>query len=90
MVDSQSIVNPDPRRALPSVGRLSGKVSAARRDLPEWAVTEAARQLVAEAREQLEETESPKTAWIKIFKLTRLAFMSLSSPRHQGNTGDVR
>ncbi len=60
MVDSQSAVNPDPRRALPSVGRLSTKVSAARPDLPEWAVTEAARQLVAQAREQLEASRSPQ------------------------------
>ena len=60
MVDSQSSVNPDPRRALPSVGRLSAEVSAARRDLPEWAVTEAARQVVAEARQQLAAAKSPQ------------------------------
>jgi L-seryl-tRNA(Ser) seleniumtransferase len=59
MVDSQSSVNPDPRRALPSVARLQTAVSADRPDLPEWAVTEAARQVVAAARERLEAGDSP-------------------------------
>ena len=53
MVDSLSAVNPDPRRSLPSVARLSAAVSAIRPDLPEWAVTEAARQVVGAARERL-------------------------------------
>lgn len=60
MVDSQSAVNPDPRRALPSVGRLAAGVRSVRPNLPEWAVTEAARRLVAEARAKLEETDSPQ------------------------------
>lgn len=53
MVDSQSGVNPDPRRALPSVSRLAGSLSRSRPELPGWAVTEAARRVVAEARDAL-------------------------------------
>jgi L-seryl-tRNA(Ser) seleniumtransferase len=62
MVDSRSAVNPDPRRALPSIGRLRAAVSASRPDLPEWAVTEAARELVAEARARLSEEPQAPTA----------------------------
>jgi L-seryl-tRNA(Ser) seleniumtransferase len=50
MVDSPTPVNPDPRRALPSVSRLAGRVEASRPDLPGWAVTQAARQVVEQAR----------------------------------------
>ncbi len=50
MVDSPTRVNPDPRRSLPSVARLVGRVAAARPDLPEWAATEGARQVVEAAR----------------------------------------
>jgi L-seryl-tRNA(Ser) seleniumtransferase len=53
MVDSPTRVNPDPRRALPSVSRLAGRLAAARPDLPGWAVTEGARQVVATARGML-------------------------------------
>jgi len=60
MVDSPSGVNPDPRRRLPSVGKLSARLTAIRPDLPAWAVTEAARQVVGVAREQLEAARSPQ------------------------------
>lgn len=60
MVDSLTAVNPDPRRGLPSVGKLSAWLTATRPDLPVWAVTEAARQVVGEAREQLEAASAPQ------------------------------
>ncbi len=63
MVDSRSIVKPDPelldrsetdpRRSLPAVGRLASELAAVRPELPPWAVTEAARQVVAEVRQSL-------------------------------------
>ncbi len=53
MVDSPSAVNPDPRRSLPSVAKLAARLHSARPELPEWAVTEAARQVVSEARDHL-------------------------------------
>jgi len=53
-MDPRSSVNPDPRRSLPSVSQLSRKVQTRRPDLPQWAVTEAARRVVAAARRELE------------------------------------
>jgi L-seryl-tRNA(Ser) seleniumtransferase len=53
MVDSLRVVNPDPRRALPSVSKLISRLGSERPDLPAWAVTEAARRVVEEARESL-------------------------------------
>jgi L-seryl-tRNA(Ser) seleniumtransferase len=53
MVDSPSAVNPDPRRALPSVAKLASRLRAVRPELPDWAVTEAARRIVSEARARL-------------------------------------
>jgi len=60
MVDSPSGVNPDPRRGLPSVGKLTAELTLARPDLSAWAVTEAARQVIAEARAGLEAAGSPQ------------------------------
>ena len=51
-MDQRSRVNPDPRRALPSVDRLSRETRVRQPELPDWAVTEAARRCVAEARAQ--------------------------------------
>jgi L-seryl-tRNA(Ser) seleniumtransferase len=61
MVDSMSIVKPepeleedaDPRRALPSVARLASELAVERPDLPPWAITLAARQVVDEVRQSL-------------------------------------
>ena len=53
MVDSPTGVNPDPRRALPSVAKLAAVVSQGRPELPLWAVTEAARRVISEEREGL-------------------------------------
>jgi len=52
-MDLPSRVNSDPRRALPAVDRLAGELVQRRPDLPSWAATEAARRVVAQAREQL-------------------------------------
>ncbi len=52
-MDLSGDVNPDPRRKLPSVDKLSRLVRAARPDLPEWAVTAASRGVVSAMRERL-------------------------------------
>ena len=57
-MDQRSPVKPDPRRTLPSVDKLSRQTRARQPELPEWAVTEAARRCVAEARDALRE-EAP-------------------------------
>jgi L-seryl-tRNA(Ser) seleniumtransferase len=49
-------VKPDPRRALPAVDRLADAVAAKCPNLPSWAVLEAVRRALAEAREQLSES----------------------------------
>jgi len=92
MVDSRSAVNPDPRRALPSVGRLSAEVVSSRKDLPAWAVTEAARQLISQAREQLEADlslrESEGSDWVA--RVSELAEqLSLRHPRPVVNATGV-
>jgi len=46
-------VKPDPRRELPAVDRLVDAVAAKSPDLPSWAVLEAVRRVLAEARERL-------------------------------------
>jgi len=51
-------VKPDPRRALPAVDRLADAVAAKWPHLPAWAVLEAVRRVLAEAREQLAEAGS--------------------------------
>ena len=53
-MDQRSHVKPDPRRALPSVAKLSREVRARQPEFSEWAVTEAARRCVAEARVHLQ------------------------------------
>jgi L-seryl-tRNA(Ser) seleniumtransferase len=52
-MDSSPQVKPDPRRALPSVDRLTGLVRGGRPDLPEWAVAAVARTVLAEVRQAL-------------------------------------
>jgi L-seryl-tRNA(Ser) seleniumtransferase len=49
-------VKPDPRRALPAVDRLADAVAAKRPDFPSWAVLEAVRRVLTEARERLSES----------------------------------
>lgn len=51
-MDPHPPVNPDPRRALPSVDRLSRAARQRQPGLPAWAVTAAARRLVAAARDE--------------------------------------
>ena len=48
MNDPRSAVNGDPRRRLPSVDRLVRETLAQQGNLPDWAVTEAARRVLAE------------------------------------------
>ena len=45
----------DPRRQLPSVARLVQSARKARPDLPVWAITEAARELLTRARQRITE-----------------------------------
>ncbi|MBW2272232.1 MAG: L-seryl-tRNA(Sec) selenium transferase [Deltaproteobacteria bacterium] len=52
-MDPTHPVNPDPRRKLPSVDRLSRQVRDSYPDLPEWAATAASRGVVAEMRERI-------------------------------------
>jgi L-seryl-tRNA(Ser) seleniumtransferase len=54
-------VKPDPRRALPAVDRLADAVAAKCPSLPAWAVLEAVRRVLAEARERLAEP-APESA----------------------------
>jgi len=49
-------VKPDPRRDLPAVDRLAEGVAERSPDLPSWAVLEAVRRVLAEARERLAES----------------------------------
>ncbi|MEE8507702.1 MAG: L-seryl-tRNA(Sec) selenium transferase [Myxococcota bacterium] len=57
-MDSSRDVNPDPRRHLPAVDRLTRALHKQRPNLPAWAVTAAARRVLLEARERLGE-EAP-------------------------------
>jgi L-seryl-tRNA(Ser) seleniumtransferase len=52
-MDPTQPVNPDPRRKLPSVDRLSRQVRDSHPELPEWAATAASRGVVEEMRERL-------------------------------------
>src|SRR5512134_362374 len=52
-MDSNQKVKLDSRRKLPSVDRLAGAIGRLCRDLPSWAVTEAARRTLADERERL-------------------------------------
>ncbi|MBW1843138.1 MAG: L-seryl-tRNA(Sec) selenium transferase, partial [Deltaproteobacteria bacterium] len=54
-------VKPDPRRALPAVDRLADAVAAKCPNLPAWAVLEAVRRALAEARERLAEPAPEST-----------------------------
>ena len=57
-MDPRPSVNPDPRRALPSVDRLSREASKREPELPAWAITEAARRTLIAARDQLNTREA--------------------------------
>jgi L-seryl-tRNA(Ser) seleniumtransferase len=52
-MDSARHVNTDPRRALPSVDRLSERVLEQNPELPPWAATEGARRVLVDARAKL-------------------------------------
>jgi len=52
-MESDRQVKTDPRRALPGVDRLAREAAAIAADLPEWSLTQAAREEIAEARERL-------------------------------------
>jgi L-seryl-tRNA(Ser) seleniumtransferase len=58
-MDLSPDVNPDPRRALPSVDRLTRELHAAHPELPDWATVQAVRTVVEDARRLLE-TGSPE------------------------------
>ena len=51
-MNSEPKVKSDPRRALPSVGQLASELHAALPELPRWAILEAARRSLADAREK--------------------------------------
>lgn len=51
-MNPEAEVKPDPRRDLPSVGRLVSELHSTLPDLPRWALLEAARRVLAEARAQ--------------------------------------
>ncbi len=53
-MDQGDTVNPDPRRSLPSVDKLSREVVRACPDLPEWAVVAACRSVLRSARDEAE------------------------------------
>ena len=53
MGNSRTRVNPDPRRDLPSVSRLAGRLAELRPDLPDWAVRDGARRVIEEARDRI-------------------------------------
>ena len=57
-MDPRPSVNPDLRRTLPSVDRLSREARDREPELPAWAVTEAARRTLTAARQQLKEREA--------------------------------
>ena len=57
-MDSLPSVNPDPRRALPSVDRLSREASEREPELPAWAITEAARRTLTAERDRLNTREA--------------------------------
>ena len=50
-MNSEAEVKPDRRREIPSVGRLVSELQPAYPDLPRWALLEAVRRVLAEARE---------------------------------------
>ena len=50
-MNSEAEVKPDRRRDIPSVGRLVSELQPAYPDLPRWALLEAVRRVLAEARE---------------------------------------
>lgn len=62
MGDSLTRVNPDPRRSLPSVSALAGRVGSLRPELPEWAVVQAARRVIEEARARIDVVLGPDGA----------------------------
>ncbi len=53
-MDRSDVVNPDPRRSLPSVDKLSREVVHACPQLPEWAVVAACRSVLRSARGEAE------------------------------------
>ena len=57
-MDSKHDVNSDPRRSLPQVHRLAAAVLAENSGIPEWAASEAARQVVASARSSIDSGEN--------------------------------
>ena len=57
-MDLSRRVNTDPRRALPSIHRLTRELVAENPEIPAWAAAEAVQQVVASAREALEAASS--------------------------------
>ena len=67
----------DPRRALPSVEKLTRALTGTDETLPEWAAREAARQSVADARARIERGDAPGD----IEAAAREAALRLARPR---------
>ena len=61
-MDLSRRVNTDPRRALPSIHRLTRELVAENPEIPAWAAAEAVQQVVASAREALEAASSAPDA----------------------------
>jgi L-seryl-tRNA(Ser) seleniumtransferase len=61
-MDLSRRVNTDPRRALPSIHRLTDALVAENPALPRWAASQAAQEVVAAAREALDRAPSDRVA----------------------------
>ena len=59
-MNPEARVKPDPRRELPSVDRMVAELQSVLTDVPRWAILEAARRVLAEARAQPQSGEASK------------------------------
>ena len=94
-MDLSRRVNKDPRRALPSIHRLTETVIAGNSEIPRWAAAEAAQRLVAEARRRLDadpEAADPlgdEDAWVRGAEAVALELARRSPRRVINATGIV-
>jgi L-seryl-tRNA(Ser) seleniumtransferase len=90
-MDSSGPVNQDPRRAIPSVDRLTGELLERDPALPRWAATEAARRTVAEARERLggQSGASGSPDWVDLARRTAESLRQRRPRRVINGTGIV-
>ena len=94
-MDLSRRVNKDPRRALPSIHRLTETVIAGNSEIPRWAAAEAAQRLVAEARSRLDadpeavEPLGDEDAWVRAAEAVALELARRSPRRVINATGIV-